>query len=624
MEENITKRHTDNLTVIIYSDNVSQKHEWKEKLNDTKSLSNYFSFGVSGFSDIKPGDIAFLIKTEKKPEIKDLKKKLVKAKESFIIIKTSQSNEFNDINHAVSELEKALKAGFLPKDFAQIYSLGISFDKIQSQLTTFKKGISKVVLEKPATIHDGIMPLPKTEALNYAAVYDGKKDNLILKKFIPASGAATRMFKFLNEFLLNFNPENDTINAYINKKKDEALKVFIIGGDKFPFFKEVLEESRRHPQYSSWSKDERYYNFIKILLTDEKFNYANKPKGILPFHQYENFIATPIYEHLKESVAYADSKGKSHVHFTISKEHLDNFLDSIQEVKGNLEKESGIKIEFDFSYQHKETDTIAVDMNNRPFRESNGKLLFRPGGHGALIENLNRLESDVVFIKNIDNVSHNNIKSISLYKKALAGILLDLQEKVFNYLNMLHSGNASKENVDEIIDFAKNRLFLNIPSDINKYTCEHKIEYLQELLNKPIRVCGMVKNEGEPGGGPFWVKSRDGRISLQVVESSQIDLDNTTQNDIFSNASHFNPVDLVCGLKNYKGEYFNLKEFIDPDTGFIVVKNRMGHDVKSYELPGLWNGAMAGWITVFVEVPLDTFNPVKTVNDLLKASHQPQ
>ena len=623
MEKNITKQHTDSISVIIYSDNVSQKQEWKEELINRNSDLADFSFDVSGFSSVKSGDISFLIKTGKNDLVKEIKKKLTKNKESFIVIKTSPGIELNDINYAVNELEKAVKAGFLPKDFSKIYKSGISFDKIQSQLAIFKKGVPKVVLEKPATINDGIKPLSKGNAIEYAEVYNKRKDSLTLKKFIPASGAATRMFKFLNEFLLNFNPVEDTVNAYINKKKDEALKIFIIGADKFPFFNDVREESRKDPEYNNWTKDQRYHNFIKILLTDEKFNYANKPKGILPFHQYDGFTATPVYEHLKESVAYADSNGKSHVHFTISEEHLDGFLDSIQEVKEDIEKESGIKIEFDFSYQHKETDTIAVDMNNHPFRESSGELLFRPGGHGALIENLNRLKSDVVFIKNIDNVSHNNVDAIALYKKALAGILLELQEKVFDYLQKLEQDNSTKEEINSIVDFARNELFLNIPADIDKYTCEYKMQYLQELLNRPIRICGMVKNEGEPGGGPFWVKSKDGKLSLQIVESSQIDLNNSSQSEILSNATHFNPVDLVCGLKDYKGEYFDLKNFVDPDTGFIVVKNRMGHDVKSYELPGLWNGAMAGWITVFVEVPLDTFNPVKTVNDLLKPSHQP-
>ncbi|MUV04750.1 DUF4301 family protein [Flavobacterium rakeshii] len=618
MEENITKQHTTSITIAIYS-NSTVKHEWKNRLTEVfENSTTAFTFHISDFSNPTDGDIAVIVNSEPNKETSRFINNFEKQNKALIVV-----DSFEEIENLLTELQNTLKLGFTYNDFSQIYSLGITTAKIKSQLNTFKKGISKVVLDRPASVKDGIKALSKKETEDYAAFFNQKKNNLTLKKFVPASGAATRMFKFLNEFLLNFDPVNDTVNAYINKRRDEALKVFLIGADKFPFFKEVLEESKKHPEYSEWTKDERYYNFIKILLTNEKFDFANKPKGILPFHQYDGFTATPIYEHLKESVSYAHSNGKAHVHFTISQEHLDGFIDCIKEVKDDIEKESGIDIDIDFSYQHKQTDTLAVDMNNKPFRDSDGKLFFRPGGHGALIENLNQLQSDVVFIKNIDNVSHNNIKTISLYKKALAGILLELQEKVFGYLKKIEKGNVPANEIDEIFDFAKNGLFLNIPPDVNKYTCEHKIEFLTELLNRPIRICGMVKNEGEPGGGPFWVKSKDGKLSLQIVESSQIDLENKSQNEIFSYSTHFNPVDLVCGLKNYKGEYFDLREYTDPDTGFIVTKNRMGHDVKSYELPGLWNGAMAGWITVFTEVPLDTFNPVKNVNDLLKASHQP-
>ncbi|WP_417367492.1 DUF4301 family protein [Flavobacterium beibuense] len=618
MEENITKQHTTSITIAIYS-NSAVMHEWKNRLTETfENSTTAFTFTICDFSNPTDGDIAVIVNNEPNKEVSRFINNLEKQNKAFVVL-----DSFEEIKNLLTELQNTLELGFTYNDFSQIYSLGITTAKIKSQLNTFKKGINKVVLDRPATVKDGIKPLDKKRAQEYASLFDEKRNDLTLKKFIPASGAATRMFKFLNEFLLNFDPVNDTVNAYINKRRDEALKVFLIGADKFPFFKEVLEESKKHPEYSEWTKDERYYNFIKTLLTNEKFDFANKPKGILPFHQYDGFTATPVFEHLKESVSYAYSNGKAHVHFTISQEHLDGFIDCIKEVKEDIEKKSGIDIDIDFSYQHKQTDTLAVDMNNKPFRDSDGKLFFRPGGHGALIENLNQLQSDVVFIKNIDNVSHNNIKTISLYKKALAGILLELQEKVFGYLEKIEKGSAPANEIDEIFDFAKNGLFLNIPPDVNKYTCEHKIEFLTELLNRPIRICGMVKNEGEPGGGPFWVKSKDGKLSLQIVESSQIDLENKSQNEIFSHSTHFNPVDLVCGLKNYKGEYFDLREYTDPDTGFIVTKNRMGHDVKSYELPGLWNGAMAGWITVFTEVPLDTFNPVKNVNDLLKASHQP-
>jgi hypothetical protein len=523
----------------------------------------------------------------------------------------------------VEGLEKALDSGFTIDDYVDIYNMGIPMEAIRRQLIVFRNGIAKVILEKPAVINDGIYPLSRQAAEHYAALFDSRKDDFSLLKFVPASGAASRMFKFLSEFMTEFNPDVESMNAYINRKKDNALSVFLVGIDKFPFFKEILQVTRQNPEYAEWNKNMRYYNFIKTMLADGEFDYANKPKGILPFHQYDDFIATPVYEHLKEAVAYSCSQNQAHVHFTISEEHLDGFLDAIKEVKTTIEEQSGVAIDITFSYQHKQTDTLAVDLNNAPFRE-NGKLLFRPGGHGALIENLNRLDADIVFIKNIDNVSHNNIKTIALYKKALGGMLMELQEKIFGYLTKIEQKDLDYSGIAEIFRFAKEKLSIDIPQDVVKYTPEHKLEFVRQLLNRPIRICGMVKNEGEPGGGPFWIKGDKGMMTLQIIESSQIDLDNKVQHDILSRSTHFNPVDVVCSLKNYKGETFDLNEFVDPSTGFIVYKNKNGKDLKSYELPGLWNGAMAGWITVFVEEPLETFNPVKTINDLLKPAHQPQ
>ena len=551
---------------------------------------------------------------------------LIKSNMPYICIDTTEGNIQETGKKLLLAAEKTLDLGFTLHDFAQIYKHDVAIDKISHQLLIFKNGIPKTILKKPAMLNDGILPLTENCITEYAAEFDNKKDNFKLMKFVPASGAATRMFKSLCEFIAEFDPEKDTINAYINRnrKKGAAISVFLVGMDKLPFYDAIMKALREDPHYTEWNKDVKRYKFISTLLNDKRFDYANKPKGILPFHRYGNFIATPIYEHLKESVTYGASQQQSHIHFTISEEHLDGFLDSIKEVKEIVEKESGTTISVDFSYQKKSTDTLAVDLNNKPFRDDSGNLLFRPGGHGALIENLGNLDADIVFIKNIDNVSHNHIETIALYKKALAGILVKLQEKVYEYLAKLEQSNITETELSEIFTFAKEKLSLHTPDDVAKYTFEHRIGYAQQLLNRPIRVCGMVKNEGEPGGGPFWVKTEKGRLSLQIVESSQIDLDNKTQEQVFANATHFNPVDLVCSLKNYKGEYFNLSEFVDEGSGFIVYKNRMGKDVKSYELPGLWNGAMAGWITVFVEVPLDTFNPVKTVTDLLKPAHQPQ
>ncbi|HSN47201.1 MAG TPA: DUF4301 family protein, partial [Flavobacterium sp.] len=312
----------------------------------------------------------------------------------------------------------------------------------------------------------------------------------------------------------------------------------------------------------------------------------------------------------------------SHLQFTVSETHQSQFERVVNSIKSKVEKESGTTITTSYSYQNKATDTIAVDLHNKPFRDENGKLVFRPGGHGALIENLNNLDADIIFIKNIDNVIQNHKESIALYKKALAGILIELQQQVFQYLDEIEK--AKDADLEEMIAFAKSKLNVEILEDISKYTLENKISFLKNVLDRPIRVCGMVKNEGEPGGGPFWVRDSKGAISLQIVETSQVDLANAEQVKILADATHFNPVDLVCGILNHKSEKFDLNRFVDHNSGFIVEKNKNGKPLKGYELPGLWNGAMAKWITVFVEVPLMTFNPVKTVNNLLKPAHQPQ
>lgn len=517
------------------------------------------------------------------------------------------------------------KYHFTEADFEQIKTLGISLDKIEGELTLFRLGIPKITLEKPATITDGIVKLSNEEFQNYADIFDSKKDTLKLKKFVPASGAASRMFKFLNEFLNDFDYENETINAYINRKRDKNLPIFLAGIEKFPFYEEIKAKVKElTPDYYSLESHEKSYLFIKTMLSPEFFDFANKPKGVLDFHKYETEITTPAEEHLNECAFYASSNSVSHLHFTVSDHHEKLFQIIIDKVKQKVEEKSKTTVYISYSHQDKSTDTIAVAPNNEPFRTEEGELFFRPGGHGALINNLNNLDADVFFIKNIDNVIQNHIREITLYKKGLAGVLLDLQQQVFEILNAVENIKIAENEIPKIINFMKQKLNIDVLEDFDKYTLEHKLEFIVNKLNRPIRICGMVKNEGEPGGGPFWVRSYKGNVSLQIVESSQVETNNAEQAEILAKATHFNPVDLVCATKNYKGEKFDLTQFIDPSTGFIVSKTRNGKDLKGYELPGLWNGAMAKWITVFVEVPLITFNPVKTVNDLLKPAHQPQ
>ncbi|MBP6557677.1 MAG: DUF4301 family protein [Flavobacterium sp.] len=510
-------------------------------------------------------------------------------------------------------------------DFEQIKAQGISLDKIEGELLLFQSGIPKIYLERPATIDDGIVKLTREEFVKRASFFDQKKSKLKLKKFVPASGAASRMFKFLNEFLIEFDHENETINAYINRKKDKNLPIFLAGIEKFPFYEEIKSKVKElHADYYSLESHEKSYRFIKLMLATDYFDFTNKPKAVLDFHKYTDHIVTPVEEHLNECAFYATSNSVSHLHFTVSENHKVLFQKIINDVKTKVETKSNTKLNVSYSYQDKNTDTIAVNLENQPFRDEKGELTFRPGGHGALINNLNNLDADIIFIKNIDNVIQNHIEEIALYKKGLAGVLLELQEQVFQILNDIDQQKIKEEDIATIIGFMKQKLNIDVLDDFYKYTLENKIDYIKNKLNRPIRVGGMVKNEGEPGGGPFWVRSFKGNVSLQIVESSQVDAHNSEQAAILAKATHFNPVDLVCATKNYQGQKFDLNQFVDHSTGFIVHKNNKGKDLKGYELPGLWNGAMAKWITVFVEVPLVTFNPVKTVNDLLKPAHQPQ
>ena len=553
------------------------------------------------------------------------KQALIESGKPFITLSGNKESRLSQAKAIIDHLTLAKQHGILSADFVQIYNHGIPFENILSQLEIFKNGIAKANLIAPATIDNGILSLSEDDFEKKAAFFDQQKEKLKIKKFVPASGAATRMFKFLTAFLNDFDIEKETVNAYINRKNDKELAIFIVGMEKFPFFETIDKKLREiYPDFETLERDYKNYYFIKLLLSQEYFNSANKPKAVLPFHLYKTHIANPIEEHLNECVHYATSENVSNLHFTVSEIHQELFEKAVDEVKEKIEKPSGTKINIGYSYQNKSTDSINADLKNKIVKNNNGELVFRPGGHGALIENLNNLDSDIIFIKNIDNVIQNHIDKITLYKKALGGILIEVQQKVFGYLKAIEKGEISENELIEIAAFLTQKLNIKMTKDFNKFTFENKFAKIKDLLDRPIRVCGMVKNEGEPGGGPFWVMNEKGEVSLQIVETSQVDLNNKKQLEILEESTHFNPVDLVCGIKNYKGEKFNLKQFVDQKSGFIVEKSVEGKPVKSYELPGLWNGSMANWLTVFVAVPLITFNPVKTVNDLLKAAHQPQ
>ena len=512
---------------------------------------------------------------------------------------------------------------FTKKDIEQIKKKGLTVDQVEDQLETFKKGLPFIKIESAATIGNGILKLTDSEKENFINIFEDKRNNISFIKFVPASGAATRMFKFLFDFINEFNPEEESINSYINKKNASDLSKFLIGIKNFPFYYKVKQQLyKSFKDFDDLNTSEKLLLFVKTMLQPDKLNYSNYPKGLFPFHQYKGHVATAFEEHLFEAALYASSNNKADLHFTVSEIHSHKFDNEFERIEKIVEKKTNTNFNINYSFQKQSTDTIAVTPNNEPFREENGNLVFRPSGHGALLENLNDLDADIIFIKNIDNVVGFKFEQeVAKYKMMLAGVLLKIQSEVFKCQEAIENEDITKTEINYISKFISEELNVVLHKDFENWSQEDQKDYLRDKIDRPIRVCGMVKNEGEPGGGPFWV-NKDGEISLQIVESAQIDTNNKIQNEIFRNSTHFNPVDLVCGVKNYKGDKYDLKKFIDYDTGFITTKTKSGKEIKALELPGLWNGSMAFWNTIFVEVPLITFNPVKTVNDLLKDPHQ--
>ncbi|MEH6619602.1 DUF4301 family protein [Maribacter arcticus] len=504
-------------------------------------------------------------------------------------------------------------------DEKQLREKGISKEKVIDQVNTFKEGIPFVQLKNAAVIGNGILKFTEAEEKELIKLYDSKLEDLDILKFVPASGAASRMFKALFNFLEVYNPEEETLEAYFERTNDKDLKVFSEGLERLPFYKKVIESLQNH----NGSTGKKVHRFVSELMGENALNYGFYPKGLLPFHDYKDVAATPFEEHLKEGALYASSNGKAKLHFTVSEQHEEMFKDEFTHAGPRVSKDTGLEYEIAYSFQKSSTDTLAVDMDNKPFRNDDGTVLFRPGGHGALIENLNDQDADIIFIKNIDNVAvMKDAKAVADSKKVLAGILLKVQQKAFDYAEQLDRGDLSDANISKIKVFLKEHLNVRFTKNFDSKSTLEKTGILKDKINRPIRICGMVKNEGEPGGGPFWITNAKGEVSLQIIESAQIDMENEQQENIMKNSTHFNPVDLVCGVRTYKGEKFDLLKFVDDKQGFITGKTKDGKELKALELPGLWNGAMAFWNTIFVEVPLVTFNPVKSVVDLLKDSHQ--
>ena len=513
-------------------------------------------------------------------------------------------------------------------DLKQIEARGMTREKVISQMERFKRGFAYSKLKRACTVGDGIGVLDKADLNRLGDAFSKAALAGRVMKFVPASGAATRMFKSLLSFHDHYDQMDGKASGAEAESHDHdhrAFLDFIAGIKKFAFYDDLRSAMSRDGLDAEGliSKGE-YKPILEYLLYSKGLNLAHLPKGLIKFHAYQKASRTPFEEHLVEASGYAkDRNHVARVHFTVSPEHEASIREHLERVRSLYEK-SGIRLEIGFSLQKPSTDTLAVDLENRPFRGDDGRLVFRPGGHGALLENLNELEADLVFIKNIDNVLPDRLKQETyVYKRALGGYLLALQKRMFGYLDRLSNGEAEDRYIEEVMEFMRYELSARLPEGMEQRSREDIMGYLTSRLNRPLRVCGMVRNEGEPGGGPFWVEHPDKSTSVQIVESSQVDMKSVEQRRVWESSTHFNPVDLVCGVRDYRGKPFDLMTFVDPSTGFISVKSREGKTLKALELPGLWNGSMAYWNTVFVEVPLITFNPVKTVLDLLRKEHQP-
>ena len=504
----------------------------------------------------------------------------------------------------------------LPSDELILQEKGISKEQIEEQLHFFETGFPFLKIVAPAVIGKGITVVDNEKGNFYINKWESyrQKEGVNIVKFVPASGAASRMFKDLYEFL-----ESDS-----EAPQKSSVKEFFSQIEKFAFYEELNKACLKNEgaTIAELIKNNKLKAVVENLLLEKGLNYGFLPKGLLLFHSYTDEKRTPVQEHLVEGALYAANAANDvNIHFTVSHQHKALFEKHIRETLEKYQQKFNVRYHVSFSEQKSSTDTLAVDMNNRPFRE-NGKLVFRPGGHGALLENLNDLFADIIFIKNIDNVVPDFFKEITVkYKKIIAGILIDVQQKCFDYLKELENNYLTEDRLKEMLRFTESTLCIYHP-EANSFGADTLKKYLIRKLNRPIRVCGMVKNTGEPGGGPFLTINNDGTVSPQILESSQINLNNQEDKQKMENSTHFNPVDLVCSVKNYKGEKFDLMQYVDKNTGFISIKSKNGKELKALELPGLWNGSMSDWNTVFVEVPIETFNPVKTVNDLLRPQHQ--
>lgn len=500
-------------------------------------------------------------------------------------------------------------------DLKQLASKGISEATFEEQLNRFKTGFPYLKIKAVATVGEGIMRLDAAEEQGCEQAWDEfLTGGGTVEKFVPASGAASRMFKNLFEF----------VSEGVEEPTTDFMKAFFAGIENFAFFSAL--DAACAKVYGKGVKalvaEGKPVEVVKCLITGEGMNYGAMPKGLLRFHKVGEEVHTPLEEHLEEGAQYAtDAEKNVNIHFTVSPEHRSAFEALIAEKVPAMEQKWGVKYSVSLSEQKASTDTVAVTADNEPYRE-NGKLLFRPAGHGALIENLNDMNADVVFVKNIDNVVPASLREATVkYKKVIGGYLVKVQKQIKEYVAALRSGNYTIDDLRTMVKFLHDTL--NVRNEQTKNLDDSELAvYLLNKFNRPIRVCGVVKNDGEPGGGPYIAYNADGTTSPQILESAQFDKSKPESLELIKSGSHFNPVDLVCYIKDVDGNKFDLKKYVDKDTGLISEKSKSGVTIKALELPGLWNGSMSDWNTVFVEVPIATFNPVKTVNDLLRPQHQ--
>jgi hypothetical protein len=517
---------------------------------------------------------------------------------------------------------------FTEADRKQLEQLGIQQTEVQRQLSILTGGQPRVHLLRPCTPGDGIDSIGAEDRRDLLSRWASAAEQGRVGKFVPASGAATRMFAFLQRArtkMGELGPEAVPERELESDSDYQNLRRFIDSLQAFPFFESLAQVMRtagcpvdRALAAGNWAE------IIDAVLESRGLGYQSLPKALIPFHRYDGEVRTPLEEHLVEAVGVVQDRARCcRVHFTVDPE----IEPAVRRHGGSAAKaygeRFGVRFDQGFSPQSPASTTLAVDPQNRPFRQPDGSLLLRPGGHGALLENLNQLQGDVVIIKNIDNVvTEEQAEPVLLHLKLLVGMLLKIQDEIHRHLRSLRSDPHRADNLDTILGFVTQRLQAPPEEDFPTWSHQEKAARLAALLDRPVRVCGMVKNRGEPGGGPFWVQEPSGRVSKQIVENAQVDQSSPDQAALLRASTHFNPVLIACGLRDVHGTPFDLHRYVDPQTVIVTRKTAYGRELKALELPGLWNGGMAHWNTVFVEVPEETFNPVKTINDLLRPAHR--